>query len=179
MARLLEKYKNEVLGALQKKFGFNNINRVPRLEKIVINMGVGQAAQDKSLLDEAEKILAQISGQRPVRRLAKNAIAGFKIRKGYPVGCKVTLRGKRMFEFLDRLINIALPGVKDFRGLPNKFDGRGNYSLGRPDHTIFPEIDLDKVNNTYGMDICVVTTARNDEEGLALLQEIGFPFKKN
>jgi large subunit ribosomal protein L5 len=142
-------------------------------------MGVGEASQDKSILDEAETVLARIAGQKPVRRYARKAIAGFKIREGYPVGCKVTLRGKRMYEFVDRLISVALPGVKDFRGISARMDGKGNYTLGRPDHTIFPEVDLDKVNRTFGMDISVVTTARNDRECFALLKALGFPFKKS
>ncbi|EKD25826.1 MAG: hypothetical protein ACD_79C01488G0007 [uncultured bacterium] len=179
MARLYQKYKNEIVGNLKKTLKLKNVYQVPKIEKVVINMGVGKASQDVSFLDEAEAILTNITGQKPLRAYAKKAIAGFKLRKGLPLGCKVTLRGNIMYEFIDRLINIALPGVKDFRGIPVKFDGSGNYTLGWKDHTIFPEVNIDAVKNTYGMDICFVTTANTDEEGFALLKELGFPFRKN
>lgn len=178
MSRLLEKYKNEIRGRLKDEFKYTSIMQVPKLEKIVLNMGVGEAVADKSVLDEACEYLSLISGQKPVKRLSRIAVAGFKIREGMNIGCKVTLRGKRMFEFLDKLISIALPAVKDFRGISTVLDGRGNYTLGWKDITIFPEIKLDDVKNVLGMDITMVTTARTDKEGLALLKELGLPFKK-
>lgn len=178
MARLLKKYQNELKQELKTQLNLKNVMQVPKLDKIVLNMGVGKAAQDKSILDDAEAVMTKISGQKPVRRLAKNAVASFKIRENQPIGCKVTLRGKRMYEFLDRLINVVMPSVKDFKGIPTKLDGRGNYTLGWKDHTIFPEIVLDEVKNTFGMDICFVTTANTDEAGLALLKILGLPFRK-
>ena len=174
----MEKYKKEIQAKLKEQLKYSSVMQVPRLEKIVLNMGVGEAVADKSVLDEAEGYLAAVSGQKPVRRLSRIAVAGFKIRANIPIGCKVTLRGKRMYEFLDKLITIALPAVKDFRGIPTKMDGRGNYTLGWKDITIFTEIKLDDVKNALGMDICMVTTAKTDEEGLALLREFGLPFKK-
>ena len=179
MARMLEKYRQTVRTKLMERFKYNNIHQAPGMEKIVINMGVGRASQDKGILEDAVRDLTLIAGQRPVRNKAKNAVASFKIREGMPIGCKVTLRGERMFEFFDRLVTIALPAVKDFRGVPGKFDGRGNFTLGWTDHTLFPEVRLDDVKNTFGMDVCIVTSANSDQEGLALLEELGMPFRKN
>jgi large subunit ribosomal protein L5 len=179
MARLYEKYVNEVRNALKTKFNYKNIMQVPRLEKLVLNMGVGRATQDKALLDEAVMHLTLIAGQKPVICSSKNAIAGFKLKEFQAIGCKVTLRGNRMFEFLDRMINIVIPLMRDFRGVPKKFDGRGNYTLGWQDIGLFPEINLDSMKNSYGMDICFVTTAKSDEEGFALLEGLGMPFRKN
>ena len=179
MARLLEKYHSEVKSCIKEKFKYKNIMQAPKLVKIVLNMGIGEALQDKSILDDAEKNLAIISGQKPVKCKAKKSVAGFKVREGYTIGCKVTLRGKRMYEFLDRLINIALPAVKDFRGISRKMDGKGNYSLGWKDYSLFPEINIDNVKNQFGFDINFVTTAETDEEGFALLQELGLPFKRS
>ena len=164
---------------MTKKFGYKNVMQVPRLEKIVINMGIGEAKENSKVLDAAMAELAIISGQKPVATRAKNSIANFKIREGMPIGCKVTLRGERMYEFLDRLINLALPRVRDFRGVnPNAFDGRGNYALGIKEQLIFPEIEYDKVDKVIGMDVIVVTTAGTDEEARELLAQFGMPFKK-
>ena len=179
MARLWDKYKNQIQKELKESLKLKNIMQVPRLDKIVLNIGCGRASQDKSIIDDAEKVLAKITGQKPERCKAKNAVAGFKLREGQPVGCKVTLRGNIMYEFLDRLINIAMPSVKDFRGIHRKLDGRGGYALGWKDHSIFPEINFDDVKNTFGMDICFVTTANTDDAGFALLEKLGLPFKKN
>ena len=177
--RLKEKYKAEIVPALEKELGVANINQVPKLVKIVVNMGVGGAASDSKLLDGAIADLRAITGQQPMVCRAKKSIAGFHIREGMPIGCKVTLRGDRMWEFMDRLLSTALPRVRDFRGLnPNSFDGRGNYSLGVTEQLIFPEIDYDKIDRTRGLDIAVVTTAGNDEGGYALLKALGFPFKE-
>ena len=175
--RLKEKYKTVVVPQLEKELGIQNINEVPRLEKIVVNMGVGAAASDHKLLDAAMNDLRIITGQQPCITRAKKSIAGFHIRQGMGIGCKVTLRGDRMWEFLDRLLSTALPRVRDFRGIsPKSFDGRGNYSLGITEQLIFPEIEYDKVDRTRGMDITFVTTAATDEEGKALLDAFGFPF---
>jgi large subunit ribosomal protein L5 len=172
-------YRTEVIAALMERLGYSNVNQVPTFDKIVVNMGVGAASQDVKLLDSAVEDLSIITGQKPVITRAKKSIAGFKIRKGMPIGAKVTLRGDRMWEFLDRLLATALPRIRDFRGLsPASFDGRGNYSLGVDEQLIFPEIDYDKVDRTRGMDITIVTTANTDEECRALLDAFGFPFKR-
>jgi large subunit ribosomal protein L5 len=177
--RLKETYRTEVVGALMERLGYTNVNQVPRFDKIVLNMGVGAASQDAKLLDAAIEDLSIITGQKPVITRAKKSIAGFKIRKGMPIGAKVTLRGDRMWEFMDRLLATALPRIRDFRGISVKsFDGRGNYSMGVDEQLIFPEIDYDKVDRTRGMDITIVTTANTDEECRALLEAFGFPFKK-
>ena len=176
--RLKEKYKTVVVPQLEKELGIQNINEVPRLEKIVVNMGVGAAASDHKLLDAAMNDLRIITGQQPCITRAKKSIAGFHIRQGMGIGCKVTLRGDRMWEFLDRLLSTALPRVRDFRGIsPKSFDGRGNYSLGITEQLIFPEIEYEKVDRTRGMDITFVTTAGNNENAFALLSALGFPFK--
>ena len=176
--RLKEKYYNEIVSKLEQDLGVDNVNQVPRLEKIVVNMGVGAAAQDAKQLDAAMNDLRIITGQQPCICRARKSIAGFKIREGMAIGCKVTLRGDRMWEFLDRLLSTALPRVRDFRGIPRtSFDGRGNYSLGITEQLIFAEIDYDKIDRTRGMDITFVTTADNDEAALALFTELGFPFK--
>ena len=178
MAQLKEFYKSDVVPALTKQFGFDNPMRVPRITKVVLNMGVGDAVGDKKLLDSAVADLVLISGQKPVITKARKSIAGFKIRAGWPIGCKVTLRGQRMYDFLDRLVDIAIPRIRDFRGLnPKSFDGRGNYAMGVNEQIIFPEIDYDKVDQLRGLDITITTTARNDEEGRALLSAMRFPFK--
>jgi large subunit ribosomal protein L5 len=177
MPRLQRHYNEVVRAALQKEFGYKNPMQVPRLEKIVINMGVGEATADQKKLDSAVAELAVISGQKPVKTLAKKAIAGFKIRKGLPIGCKVTLRRGRMYEFMDRLVTIALPRVRDFRGLAGKnFDGRGNFAMGLKEQIIFPEINYDKVDSIRGMDIVIVTTAKTDAEAKALLKAFDVPF---
>ncbi len=178
MPRLKEKYKKEVVPALEKELGVTNINQVPRLEKIVVNMGVGAAAGDAKILDGAIADMRVITGQQPMVTRAKKSIAGFHVREGQAIGCKVTLRGDRMWEFLDRLIATALPRVRDFRGLSRtSFDGRGNYTMGITEQLIFPEIDYDKIDRTRGMDITFVTTADSNEPALALLTALGFPFK--
>lgn len=177
-ARLWQRYRAEVLPALVREFGYRNTMQAPRLEKIVVNMGLGEASQNVKLLDSAVEEVAAITGQRPVVRRAKKAISNFKIREGMPVGCSVTLRGDRMYEFLDRLVNFSLPRVRDFRGVPDRaFDGRGNYSLGIQEHSIFSEIDLDKVEKIKGLTVSIVTTARTDAEGKALLAALGMPFR--
>ncbi|MDD6512447.1 MAG: 50S ribosomal protein L5 [Sharpea azabuensis] len=179
MNRLQERYKNEISKNLMEKFGYKSVMQLPKMEKIVINIGVGDATTNSKYLDEAVEELTAIAGQAPVVTKAKKSIAGFKIREGQPIGCKVTLRGEKMYEFLDKLVSISLPRVRDFRGVPkNSFDGRGNYTLGIKEQLIFPEIDFDKVNKTRGMDIVLVTTAKTDEEGRALLTELGMPFAK-
>ena len=179
MSRYREMYKNEVVDAMTKKFGYKNIMEVPKLEKIVINMGVGEAKENAKILEAAMKDLEIISGQKPVITKAKNSIANFKIRQGMPIGCKVTLRGEKMYEFVDRLINLALPRVRDFRGVnPNAFDGRGNYALGIKEQLIFPEIEYDKVDKVRGMDVIFVTTAKTDEEARELLKQFNMPFTK-
>ncbi len=177
--RLFTKYKEEIISKLKEEFQYGNIMEVPRLEKIVVNMGVGGAVQDPKLLEEAQTALMTITGQKPAVRTARKSISNFKLREGMKIGAKVTLRGARMYEFLDRLIATALPRVRDFRGVSDKaFDGRGNYTLGIKEHTIFPEIDIDKVNRILGMDITFVTTAKTDKEAYELLKAFGFPFKK-
>ena len=179
MARLREFYKDTVVPELVKQFGYKSVMEVPRIEKITLNMGVGEALTDKKLLDNAVADLAAISGQKPLVTKARKSVAGFKIRQGYPIGCKVTLRGERMWEFFERLITIAVPRIRDFRGLSTKsFDGRGNYSMGVREQIIFPEIDYDKVDRVRGLDITITTTAKNDEEGQALLAAFNFPFRK-
>ncbi|MDO5358860.1 50S ribosomal protein L5 [Slackia faecicanis] len=178
--RLKEKYTNEIVAQLERELNIDNINKVPRLEKIVVNMGVGAAASDSKQLDAAMADLRIITGQQPCVTHAKKSIAGFHIRQGMAIGCKVTLRGNRMWEFLDRLLSMALPRVRDFRGIPaTSFDGRGNYTLGITEQLIFPEIEYDKVDRTRGMDITFVTTAENNTDAKALLDALGFPFKKN
>lgn len=180
MSRLQETYKSEVVPALMKHFEYQNVNMVPKLEKISVNMGVGAATQNKALLDNAVKDLIQITGRKPIVTKAKKAISNFKLREGVPIGTKVTLRGEVMYEFLDRLINLVLPRVRDFRGISAKsFDGRGNYSMGLKDQTVFPEIEYDKIDAIRGMDITIVTTAETDDEGRELLRQFGMPFKKN
>jgi len=175
--RLRSKYRDEVRPKLQQEFGIGNRMAVPRLDKIVLNMGVGEAIQNIKVLEDAVEELAKIAGQRPSVRRAKKSIASFKLREGMPIGCSVTLRGERMWEFLDRLVTIALPRVRDFRGVPTKsFDGRGNYTLGLRDHLIFQEIDFNKVDKSKGMNVTFVTTAANDEQALHLLRELGMPF---
>ncbi len=177
--RLKEHYRNNVVPAMMKEFGYKNVMAVPRLEKITINMGLGEATQNPRILDSAVEELARITGQRPVITRARKSISAFKVRKGMPIGCMVTLRGDRMYEFLDRLINIALPRVRDFRGLSTRsFDGRGNYTLGIRDQLIFPEIDYNKVDKIKGMNICITTTAKTDAEALALLRHLGMPFAR-
>jgi large subunit ribosomal protein L5 len=176
--RLRTKYDQEIRAALKEQLGLANIMQVPRLEKIVLNMGVGKATQQPSLLEGAVRDLEQITGQKPLVTKAKKSIASFKLREGNSIGAKVTLRGDRMWEFLDRLIALAIPRVRDFRGLPTKFDGRGNYTFGITEQTIFPEIDYDKVDVPRGMDITFVTTATTDDEGRALLDAFGFPFRR-
>ena len=177
--RLKETYQKEIVGALMKKFGYKNIMQVPKMEKVVINMGIGEAKENVKILDAAASDLQTITGQKPVITKAKKSIANFKIREGMPIGCKVTLRGERMYEFIDRLINLALPRVRDFRGVnPNAFDGRGNYALGVKEQLIFPEIEYDKIDKIRGMDIIFVTTARTDEEARELLAQFNMPFAK-
>jgi len=176
--RLKEKYLKEIVPALQKEFNFQNVMQIPRLTKIVVNMGIGEAVQDIKELDNASQDLAVITGQKPVIRRARKSISNFRLRAGMPVGCKVTLRGDRMYEFLDRLLNFAIPRIRDFRGVPGRsFDGRGNYTLGIKEQIIFPEIDFDKIDKTRGMDITFVTTAKKDEEAKALLAAFGMPFR--
>ena len=179
MNRLMERYQNDVVKSMMEKFNYSSRMQAPKIEKIVINIGVGDAVSNSKLLDEAVNELTLISGQKPIITRAKKSIAGFKLREGMPIGCKVTLRGERMYEFLDKLINISLPRVRDFRGVSNNsFDGRGNYTLGVKEQLIFPEINFDKVNKLRGMDIVFVTTAKTDEEGHELLTQLGMPFKK-
>ena len=179
MSRLKETYLNEIMDAMQKKFEYKNVMQIPKLDKIVINMGVGEAKENHKILDTAVKDLETITGQKAVITRAKNSVANFKLREGQPIGCKVTLRGERMYEFYDKLISIALPRVRDFRGVnPNSFDGRGDYTIGVKEQLIFPEINYDKVLKIRGMDIVIVTTARTDEEGRALLSYLGMPFSK-
>ncbi|HAC33888.1 MAG TPA: 50S ribosomal protein L5 [Gammaproteobacteria bacterium] len=178
MSRLEELYKSEVVPALQEQFGYSNVMEIPRITKVVVNMGVGEAASDKKAMETAVADMALITGQKPQVRLARKSVAGFKIREGWPVGCRVTLRRQRMYEFLDRLINIAIPRVRDFRGISSKsFDGRGNFNMGVTEQIIFPEIDYDKIDKIRGLDIAIATTAQTDEEGRALLSAFRFPFK--
>ncbi|MBA1148901.1 50S ribosomal protein L5 [Ectothiorhodospiraceae bacterium WFHF3C12] len=179
MARLQEVYKTEVAKALMDQFQYSNVMELPRLTKITINMGVGEAVRDKKILENAQEDLAKITGQKPIVTLSRKSVAGFKIRDGWPIGCKVTLRRERMYEFLDRFINVASPRVRDFRGFsPRSFDGRGNYNVGIREQLIFPEIEYDKVDAVRGMDITFTTTAKTDEEGQALLEGFNFPFRK-
>ena len=179
MSRLKDLYSNEIKDAMVKKFGYKNVMQIPKLDKIVINMGVGEAKENAKVLDTAIKDLETITGQKAVVTRAKKSVANFKLREGMPIGCKVTLRGEKMYEFTDRLVNLALPRVRDFRGVnPDAFDGRGNYALGIKEQLIFPEIDYDKVDKVRGMDIIFVTTAETDEEARELLTLFGMPFKK-
>lgn len=179
MTRLKEKYNAEIVAAMQKKFGYKNVMQVPKLEKIVINMGVGEAKDNAKALESAVRDMEIIAGQKPVVTKAKKSVANFKIREGLAIGCKVTLRGDKMYEFADRLISLALPRVRDFRGVnPNAFDGRGNYALGIKEQLIFPEIEYDKIDKVRGMDVIFVTTARTDEEARELLTLFGMPFSK-
>lgn len=179
MARLHELYVNELRGSIQKKLGLENPMQVPRITKITLNMGVGEAVADRKILDHAMGDMEKISGQKPVKTLARKSVAGFKIRDGYPIGCKVTLRRERMYEFLDRLVSIAIPRTRDFRGLnARSFDAQGNYSLGVQEQIIFPEVNFDQVDAIRGMDITISTTARNADEGRALLEAFNFPFRK-
>ena len=179
MSRLKDQYQNEIVDAMIKKFGYKNIMEVPKLDKVVINMGVGEAKDNAKLLESAIADMEKIAGQKAVVTRAKNSVANFKIREGMPIGCKVTLRGEKMYEFVDRLINLALPRVRDFRGVnPNAFDGRGNYALGIKEQLIFPEIEYDKIDKVRGMDVIFVTTAKTDEEARELLAQFGMPFKK-
>ena len=178
MTRLREFYKDTVVKQLQEQFGYKSVMEVPRITKITLNMGVGEAVGDKKVMEHAVSDMTKISGQKPIVTKARKSIAGFKIREGWPIGCKVTLRKERMYEFLDRLISIAIPRVRDFRGLsPKSFDGRGNYSMGVKEQIIFPEIDYDKIDALRGLDITITTTAKNDEEGRALLAAFNFPLK--
>ena len=179
MARLKELYQNEIIDAMIKKFGYKNIMEVPKLDKVVINMGVGEAKENAKVLESAVADMEKIAGQKAVITRAKNSVANFKIREGMPIGCKVTLRGEKMYEFVDRLINLALPRVRDFRGVnPNAFDGRGNYALGIKEQLIFPEIEYDKIDKVRGMDVIFVTTAKTDEEARELLTQFNMPFAK-
>jgi large subunit ribosomal protein L5 len=179
MARLLDHYNENVATALAQKFGVTNKMAIPRLEKIVINMGVGRATQDKTILDTAVDTLGKIAGQKPVVTKAKVSVSGFRLREGNDIGCKVTLRGKRMYEFLDRLVTITLPRIRDFRGVnPNSFDGNGNYTLGLAEQVVFPEVDADKVTQTLGMDISIVTNTSNDDQARELLASMGMPFRR-
>lgn len=179
MNRLRQKYENEIKNSMVEKFNYKSVMEIPKIEKIVINMGIGEAVSNSKVLDEAVAELALITGQKPVVTRAKKSIAGFRLREGMPIGCKVTLRGERMYDFLDKLVSISLPRVRDFRGVSKKsFDGRGNYTLGIKEQLIFPEIDFDKVSKVRGMDIVVVTTANTDEEARELLTQLGMPFQK-
>ena len=179
MARLQEQYKDQLAGEIQKKLGLRNIQEVPKISKITLNMGVGDAVADKKVLEKARADMERISGQKPVTCVARKSVAAFKIRDGMPIGCKVTLRRERMYEFLDRLVTIAIPRIRDFRGLnPKSFDKAGNYSMGVSEQIIFPEIDYDEIDAIRGMDITITTTARNADEGRALLEAFNFPFKK-
>ena len=179
MLNMKEQYKQEVIAALQNTFGYKNVMEVPRIEKITLNMGVGEAVGDKKLIESALADLERLAGQKPVVTKARKSVAGFKIREGWPIGCKVTLRGERMWDFFDRLVHISIPRIRDFRGLnPKSFDGRGNYSMGVREQIIFPEIDYDKVDKIRGLDITITTSARTDDEGRELLKAFGFPFKK-
>ena len=178
MARLQGFYKEQVVPRLMERFGYRNVMQVPRLVKITVNMGVGEAVSDRKVIEHAMDDLARITGQRPVVTRARKSVAGFKIREGWPIGCKVTLRRERMYEFLDRLINIAIPRIRDFRGLsPRSFDGRGNYSLGIREQIVFPEIDYDKIDALRGMDVTITTSARTDEEARELLKAFNFPLR--
>jgi large subunit ribosomal protein L5 len=178
MSRLKERYSNDVVPALKKEFGYTNVMAIPKIEKVVVNMGLGEATSNAKIVDVGADELARVTGQKPVARRSKKSIAAFKVRKGMPIATMVTLRGERMWEFLDRLMNIALPRVRDFKGVsPKGFDGRGNYTLGLRDQLIFPEIDYMKVDKARGMNVCVVTSAKTDEEARKLLQFVGMPFR--
>lgn len=178
MARLQERFKNEIAAQLKEELGLDNVMEIPKITKITINMGVGEAIGDKKVLENAVADMQKIAGQKPVVTKARRSIAGFKVREGWPIGCKVTLRQEKMYEFLDRLIAIAIPRIRDFRGIsPKQFDGRGNFSMGVSEQIIFPEIDYDKIDKLRGLDICISTTARTDDEGRALLKAFNFPFK--
>jgi large subunit ribosomal protein L5 len=178
MPRLQTDYQERVVGLLKERFGFKSVMQVPRIEKITLNMGVGEAIADKKVMDNAVADLRLIAGQQPIVTFARKSVAGFKIREGWPIGCKVTLRRERMYEFLDRLVSVAIPRIRDFRGLsPKAFDGRGNYSMGVREQIIFPEIDYDKIDTLRGLDITITTSARTDEEGRALLEAFNFPFR--
>jgi large subunit ribosomal protein L5 len=179
MAKLHDFYKDSVVAELAKQFNYNSVMQVPRIEKITLNMGLGEAVADKKVLENATADMQAIAGQKPIVTVARKSVAGFKIREGYPIGCKVTLRGERMWEFFERLVSIAIPRIRDFRGLnPKSFDGRGNYSMGVREQIIFPEIDFDKVDKIRGMDITITTSAQTDAEAHALLSAFHFPFKK-
>jgi large subunit ribosomal protein L5 len=179
MSRLQEYYKTTVVPQLQEQLGIGNVMEVPKITKITLNMGVGEAVNDKKIIEKAVADMTQIAGQKAMPTLARRSVASFKIRDGYPIGCKVTLRRERMYEFLDRLISIAIPRIRDFRGLnPKAFDGRGNYSMGVEEQIVFPEVDYDTIDSVRGMDICITTTAKNDEQGKALLDAFNVPFKK-
>ncbi len=178
MAGLQEQYREEIVPALSKRFGYGNRYEVPRLDKITLNMGVGEAVSDRKVIENAATDLALISGQKPLVTRARKSVAGFKIREGWPIGCKVTLRRARMYDFLERLVNVAIPRIRDFRGFSARaFDGRGNYSLGVREQIIFPEIDYDKIDSIRGLDVTITTTAKTDEEGRALLEAFSFPFR--
>jgi len=178
MARLKAVYRDKVVKALQEKFNYSNVMQVPRITKITLNMGVGEASRDKKIMDFAVRDMTAIAGQKPVVTMSRQSIAGFKIRDNWPIGCKVTLRGERMFEFLDRLVSVAIPRIRDFRGLNgHSFDGRGNYSMGLKEQIVFPEIEYDKIDALRGLDICITTTAKTNAEGKALLAAFNFPFK--
>tara|TARA_B100000676_G_scaffold312252_1_gene385557 strand:+ start:4421 stop:4963 length:543 start_codon:yes stop_codon:yes gene_type:complete len=180
MARLQEHYRENVVSGLMEEFKFSSVMQVPRLSKITLNMGVGEALNDKKIMDSAVADMTAIAGQKPVVTNARKSVAGFKIREGFPIGCMVTLRRERMYEFLDRLINIAIPRIRDFRGIsPKSFDGRGNFSMGVREQIMFPEIDYDKIDRLRGLDITITTTAKNDDEGRALLRGFNFPFRQN
>lgn len=174
---LKKKYKEEIVPSLKKEFGYNTIMQVPQLEKIVLNQGIGQAVADKKLVENAQEELSLIAGQKAVQTVSKKDISNFKLRRSMPIGVKVTLRKDKMYEFLERLINVALPRIRDFRGISSKLDGRGNYTLGITEHIIFPEIDIDKITKIFGLEVTFVTSANSDEEALALLKEFGLPFK--
>ncbi len=179
MSRLKDQYMNEIMDAMIKKFGYKNRMQVPKLDKIVVNMGIGEAKENAKILEAAMSDMELITGQKPIKTISKKSIANFKIREGMPIGCKVTLRGEKMYEFLDRLVNLALPRVRDFRGVnPNSFDGRGNYALGIKEQLIFPEVEFDKIDKVRGMDIIFVTTAKTDEEARELLAQFNMPFQK-
>ncbi|MCA1777938.1 MAG: 50S ribosomal protein L5 [Xanthomonadaceae bacterium] len=179
MSRLKEYYRDTVMGQLKEKFGYKNVMQIPRLEKITINMGLGEAVGDKKVIEKAVGDLTQIAGQKPIVTVARKSVASFKIRDGYPIGAKVTLRSERMYEFFDRLVAVALPRVRDFRGVsPRSFDGRGNFNMGVTEQIIFPEINYDQVDAIRGMDIAITTSAKNNDEGRALLEAFGFPFRE-
>ncbi len=179
MSRLKDQYMNEIMDAMMKKFGYKNRMQVPKLDKIVLNMGIGEAKENAKILEAAMSDMELITGQKPIKTISKKSVANFKIREGMPIGCKVTLRGEKMYEFLDRLVNLALPRVRDFRGVnPNSFDGRGNYALGIKEQLIFPEVEFDKIDKVRGMDVIIVTTAKTDEEARELLTQFNMPFQK-